>query len=271
MKLAVLAYLPPKAWGCSATFAKNLEKFPTKYDLLTYSESEDWPSAIRLRGNPEVVKGARMIPSPRSAHGSQNPFAVNNLVFFTGLNVAIKNGYTHAIYLESDCRVGRAHWDEVLFDEFFTIGRPLVCGGTLAVYNPCNYSPKATRRWEALVARNYRRNVPVATYGWLPASQKHPSMVFPNGAFSVLDLAWMARLYDLSDTMKLAVNSQPWDFETGLRIWEKFEEDAFEVCGFMNSIYSGYADILTTPDERKDMITSGKVVGAHQIKDNWMP
>lgn len=263
MNVCTVAYLPPKSWGCSVAFHDNLAKYPTRYPLVLFSEAaQDWPAATRINGSPEILKGAKM------DNGQANKFAINNLVFLTGMRVAIKNGFTHAIYLEADCRVGVPGWDALVFEEAFNIGRPLIIGGTVAVYNPCNHNMRAARRWEELVARNVRRNVPIATYGYKGAADHHPSCVFTNGALTVLDLAWIGRLFDLSNTPTLARNLPPWDMAIGMRIWEMFGVEAYDVVGHLTTVYSGYGDVLTTEAERIQMLRDGKVVAVHQVKTN---
>lgn len=259
MKLGVLTYLPPPTFDGVHTFRLNLEKFMPKFPLIAYSEHE-YKGAIKLKGSPEVAKGARM------PDGSVNKFATNNMAFFTGLRIAKSQGYTHIIYLEADVRLGKKNWDAMMFEEYFNAGRPLVAGGTLACYNPCNYSTLAAKRWEQLVSRNLRRNVPIATYGWLPAAQKGSTFVFANGALSVLDLEWMGRLFDLDQTLTTAQLSTAWDMEIGKRLWEKFKEDAFDVLANLTCIYSGYGDVLTTQEERLDMLRRGDVCCVHQVK-----
>lgn len=260
MKLCALAYLPPKAFGCSKVFAENLDQFPTKYDLLTYSESEDWPGAVRLKGNPEQVKNTTF------QDGRPNPFAINNLVFFTGVRIAQSKGYTHFIYLESDCRVGRKDWDEVIFEEYFNLGKPTLAAGTLACYNPNNFSLLAAKRWAELVSKNISRNVPIATYGWKGAAEKFPCCVFPNGALGVYDLAWMGQLFDLNNTMDVAKCHTAWDMAFGVNIWKLFEEDSYEVLGMLQSVFSSYGDVLTTEEQRLQWLREGKFVAVHQVK-----
>jgi len=260
IKLASLAYVPPPSVGCGQTFYDNLRQHKTTEPLILYSD-HNWPEAIRI-GNPEVAR------QYRDDKGQPNKFAVNNLIFLTGLRLASKLGLSHIIYLESDCRVGRDHWDGVMFQEYFNFGFPAIAAGTLACYNPSNHSREANLRWAELVSRNWKRNVPVATYGWLAADKRSPTCVFPNGALSVLNVAWMATLFNLDNTAAACSKIAPWDMQMGLEIWQRFGVDSFTVCGYLESIYSGYGEILTTEEERLKMLAIGKVVAVHQVKSN---
>lgn len=258
-----LFYCPRPGFGCATVAMENLRKFKTRYPLVVYSE-HDYPDTIRIK-DPEILKGSTF------ADGKPNKFAIPNATFFTGLRIAISQGYTHFCFVESDCRVGCDFWDERIFDEFFGMGRPLIAAGTLACFNPCAAGSQAALKWGQLVARNVKRNVPVATYGWLPAANPGPSCVFPNGALAVYDVAWCQRFWDLSNTMTLSRVTTAYDMAVGVQVWDRFGLDSYEVLGYLECIFSGYGDALTTPEERREMLTSGKIVAGHQYKDNWQP
>lgn len=262
MKLASLTYLPPPAFAGAGHYIRNLAKFKTRHPIVCFSEHDYGHDVIKIRASPEVSKGSSF------PDGNFNPFAINNTCFFTGLRVARSQDITHLIYLEADCRVGCDYWDEQIFEEYFGAGRPLVGGGSLSTYNPANYSALAARRWAELVGQNVRRNVPIATYGWLGAGKKGPTFVFPNGALSVVDMAWMERLFNLDDALGIARSVTAWDMEIGRRLWDIFKEDVFDVLGHLDCIYSGYGDVLTSQEERLDMLKRGDVCAVHQIKGN---
>lgn len=266
MNLAVIAYLPPPTVGCSPAFKTNLEKFPTKHDLVLYSDHDYGPQVIRLKGNPEIVRNAYF-----PGTGKPNPYAINNLVFLTGMRIARERNFSHVCYVESDVRVGRKEWDDVVFDEFFSIGRALIAGGSLVCYNCCNFSQEASRRWQKLVSKNLRRNFPIPHYGFVGAAQNHPSCVFPNGAGGVYDMAWMPRLFDLENTQAACASATAWDMHLGNEIWKLFAEESFDVVGHLESIYSSYGNVITSPEERQNMLLSGAVVLSHQHKDQWAP
>jgi hypothetical protein len=262
MKICSLAYLPPPTWaGCTETFRQNLAKFPPKHDLILYSDHE-YPDTVRLRGSPEIV---------RNLGGNRNIFAVNNAVFLSGMRIAKSKGYSHALYLEVDCRVGKDGWDDIIFSETFNLGRPVLVAGTVAVYNPCSAGAEAARRWARLIAANVKRNIPIATYGYKGAAEKWPSCVFCNGALSVIDVAWAERLIGFEDSIANAVNSSPHDMALGVAAWKIFEEDCYELFGLLNCLFSSYGNVLTSQEERAAMLTRGEVVACHQIKDNWQP
>ncbi len=274
MKIASILYVPPPSAYPSATaILENLKRFPAKHNLIVFSEHDHgWPGQILLGAGPDFIKSASF------PNGQPNPWALNNLVFLTALRIAIANEVSHLLYLEADCRVGRKDWDECMFDEYFSLGFPCIAAGSICAYNPCNWSREAAQRWEHLVTtRNrqpdgtVRKNVPVATYGWVPAANKHPTCVFPNGALSVLDVWWMAKLFSLDNTAKTAAEITAWDQALGMEVWRRFEVKSYDVLGFLETIYSGYGEVLTTERERMNWLREGRYVAIHQCKGVEQP
>ena len=268
MKICSFLYCPaPASYPAAAAMLENLKRFPPKHDLVLYSEHDHgWPGQIKLKISPEVVK---TFNGP--AYNGKQDFRISNVCFLTGLQIIRNQGYTHAIALEADCRVGCKDWDDAIFSEYFSLGRPCITAGSLAFYNPANHSAKALSKWQAIVALNTARNFPCPTYGWVGAADKHPSCVFPNGALSVVDVTWMQRLFALENAVSEAVNMGPWDMVIGQKIWEMFAEDAYEVTGQIGCIFSGYGDIVTTESQRLEMLRTGRVVAIHQVKSAEQP
>lgn len=261
MKLALIGYVPPPKVVAAEAFLKNLERFQRSTDLILFSE-HDWPDTIRLKGDPEAIKRQQ----PSAPHQKANPFALNNWLFFTALRIAIDQGITHIIYLESDCRVGKNDWDSVMWEQYFSAHQPSIIGGTPAVYNPMNAGIKAARRWEALVSQNNRRNYPIATYGWKGAADASGCCVFVNGALGIYDVRWMAKFFDVSDTMPLAKKSTAWDMQIGIELWNRFGDSVYDLVLHMPCIYSSYGDVISTEQDRLRLLRNGDVVGIHQCK-----
>jgi hypothetical protein len=172
MKICTIAYLPPPSFrgADTAVFLENLKRFPTQHPLILFSDHQ-WPNTdlIKLPSSPEVAKDFR------DAKGASNPWAVNNLIFFTALRIALRNEFTHILYLEADCRVGKKAWDNIVFEEYFSHPNSLACGGTLVTYNPANSGAEGFKRWNNLMERNTRRNFKVACYGFLKARLTQPA------------------------------------------------------------------------------------------------
>lgn len=264
MKLAVIAYVSPPSHGQPQVFMDNLKKFPTKHPLILFSDHNwDWPGLIKLKGSPETVKKL-----------SREPWAVNNMVFFTAMRVAVGNGVTHALYVESDSRVGCPGWDDIMFSEYFGLCKPAICGGSMVVYNPCNAGALAAQRWGEICGPQGTRNrpiityLPVPTYGHKSAADGSGSCVFVNGSLGIYDMAWITKLFNLAQSDQVAVQSQPWDMEIGHRIWAMFGPDSYFLVHHLHSVYSSFGNVLTTEIERLEMVRSGKVVATHQVKSD---
>lgn len=263
MKLCSIGHLPEKGTFNVEVFRQNIGDFKMKHPVLFFS-AFDHKDCIKIKPPELAIKHLDL-------DDKRKRVTINNLVFFTALRMALKQGYTHIIYLETDCRVGRDNWDEIMFEEYFNCGRHVICGGSMVVYNPCNSGPKGYRKWGELVAQNTKRNFPTPTYGWKGAADNTGSCVFVNGALGIYDIAWMAKLFDLDQTIKLATSGYVWDMLVGFEIWKLFGEASYDMLLHMKTIFSSYGDVITDPHERKLMLEAGHVVAVHQIKDDWSP
>lgn len=261
MKLGIIGYVPPPSFGNPRVFLDNLSKFKHDNELLLYSDY-NWPDVIRLKGSPESV-----LPLLETRpDGTKNIWAVNNLVFLTGLALAQRSGFSHIIYLESDCRLGKDHWDTIMFEEHCALKHEPVCSGTLVCWNPMSGGLASAKRWNDLIVRtNKKRNFPIPTYG-VGASREGTPSIFPIGALGVYDMAFMSQCFDLTKTMELAAQMHAWDFVIGDKIWAKFGLDSYDKVGNLQSIYSSFGNQITSEEERMNMLASGKVCGVHQVK-----
>lgn len=258
MKISVLGYVPPPSFPAAEVFLANVRQFKTACPLILYSD-HPYPDTLR-------IKSPDGMTNRLNEAGEANKFAVNNLIFFTAVRIAISQGITHFIYLESDCRIGRDHWDGVILDEYFGRHEPLIVGGSMAIYNPCNGGAESARRWADAIGKNVRKNIPIPTYGWKGAADTTGSCVFVNGALGIYDVEWLKKMFDLEDTTKTARNATAWDMQIGLELWKMFGANAYDVVGNLNSVFSSYGNTLTSEEERLQMLRSGTVVGVHQVK-----
>jgi len=71
--------------------------------------------------------------------------------------------------------------------------------------------------------------------------------------------------------IETAQKIRTFDYEIGIRLWGDFKEKVYEKVVQLNSMWSAYGNILSTENERRDLLTEGKVVAVHQIKSNWVP
>lgn len=236
--------------------------------MILYSDDDWGKDVIRIK-SPEFLKGATFDDGPH--RGKPNPFAIHNALFLAGLKMCKEHGATHACYVEQDCRVGRPGWDDVIFDEYFNLGRPCIVAGTCSVYNPASPGIDGLRRFYKHFSTPPKHGIPTAAFGWLGASTLGPSCIVPNGALAVYDMAWITGMFDVERQADMATQNTAYDLAIGTKIWDLFSEDAYDVIGSLGSIYSGYANIVTSEEVRRELLTSGKVVAYHQEKTNYIP
>jgi len=257
MQLGTFAYVSPPGKFHPAVFQDNLRKFPARYPLVLYSDHK--------------YDGMIPVGNPEQARRGGKKWAVNNLIFFTAMRIAKQQGYTHIIYIEQDSRVGCQDWDEMIFDEFFASGKAAVMGGSMVIYNPCNGNPVAAKRWEEVVRRNRRKNIPIPTYGWKGGADNSGSCIFSNGSLSVLDVQAISELFDLNKTIQTSALSGAWDMEIGLRLWREFEENSYFMVSHLDRMFSSYGNVLTTEEYRLNMLRNNEVVAIHQVKSDAQP
>jgi hypothetical protein len=274
MQPIVLAYVPPPTYGHPRAFLQNLTRYRTRFPVLLFSDArpELW-DGLKM---PEVLS----IPSPEMAREGGEAWAVNNLCWLTAMRLAMKRGFSHVIYLEEDVRVGCDDWDGIMFDEYKRVAPPTAIAGSVVCFSPFAYGLKAAAKWNELLQRNWKRNVPIPSYGAKGAADRMQPKVFVNGALGIYPVLTIGGLFDLNQkTVQQAKEITAWDHEIGTRLWKRYEENAFDHVYHLESVFSSYANVLTTPEERMQMLSPEgldigdgrriRVVAVHQIKSPW--
>lgn len=267
LRLGCVGYLPRKGVGHTESFLTNLANFPTKHPLYLYShEYKDRPGVIALPANAEDVV-------PAGADGRKSIIAINNAVFFTGVAIAGSMGLTHMLYVEIDCRFGAKHWDEVLFNEFLSKNRNAVCAGTPVIFNPASYNRKFAALFEKYLRDYQNRPIPMSMTGSGHLGAHFNPCLFPNGALAIYSVEWLLKTFPeiaQHKTVALANSSRMWDMIIGEKLFAEFKEGVFEQVVCLEKMYSGYMDVMTSPEERKQMLDNKTIVAVHQVKDNWI-
>lgn len=276
MKLGSILYLPPPAdaqskYGDPQACLENLNRFIAKYPIVYFSD-HGWPDAkegYRIKTSPTEIR--------KRPTAKDNRFATANHIFCLALFLAMRDQYTHLIYLEADIRVGCDKWDDAIFQEHFELEKKskvrLDTSGTLVAYNVFNWSLEFGRRYTALAKKCASRQVPLATYGSAGQDMKAQPAVFPNGALSVLNIEAMRELFEgvnLTD-LDIAAKMRPFDYEIGVRMFEKYGDRFLDHTAMLNCIYSGYGNVLTTEEQRLGWLTDETFVAVHQVKSNAQP
>lgn len=263
MNPCCLAYIPPPNIPGSAQFLNNLRRFKTSYPLVLFSDHPYGDGVLKMHKSPEIIKGAKYV------NGAPNKWALNNLVFLTGLRV-VGDSYSHFLYLEADCRVNGDDWDGVVFEEFMQRNPGAIAAGTFATYNVNNRDIEFSRAWHRWMVENGDAQFPITAYGGNGASEKHEPAVFPNGALAIYEVAWLREQFGRENTVKTAAEITAFDYEIGRRLVRQFGPDVFRgKILHMDSVYSSYGDVQTTEEQRQNLLVSKKVAAVHQIKSVW--
>jgi hypothetical protein len=261
-KLGIFCYVPPTTVGNCHAFLKNIQRFKTRHPIIFYGYHTGIPGAVELKQDPEFLK-----------NDPDNRLTLANAVFFTGLKIAIEQGFTHMLALEADCRVGCDYWDDEIWKEFLSKNPDAVMGGSAVVFNPAAWSREAAERYEQFVLETQPRLVPISVAGSGRLAEKQHSCVFTNGALSIYNLEWMKKAFwhDISNgVVALAKRSKAWDYEVGIRLWNEFDYRAYEKVVSINCVYSGYGELMTNEMERRQWLADKRVVAVHQIKSAWV-
>lgn len=264
-KPGIIGYIPPPQFkqNVAGVFLDNLKRHPAKHDICLYSDHPyDLPwikHFVKLKGAPDAFKNFQV-------NGKLNEWAMNNAIWLAGMKIARDIGFTHIIYLESDCRVGEVGWDVPMYEEYFNLRKPCIAAGSLVCWNPTVAGMEGLKRWEALISSNRKRNFPIPTYGW-GSTVKDKVCVFPNGALGVYDMTWILKLFDVNDQTEI-LGSHAWDFCLGERIWAQFGLQSYDMVANLNCVFSSYGDVITTEPERLQMLKDKRVVSVHQIKSH---
>ena len=266
-RFGIICYVPPPHIGHPLAFSQNLRNFPPLHPLVIYSDhdySKEWPGCIKIAASPEI------------ARVDTNKMSCNNLVFFVGMRIAASRGFTHIMLLEPDCRVNAEHWDDIVWQEFQFKNPNAIAGGSMVVFNPCSYNRQSSEQYEKfLMDSKPSRIVPISITGSGNLAEKRDSCVFPNGAFAIYRMDWLLKTYPQitgkpQEYIALAKTERTWDYSIGIRLWNEFHESVYDKVVSLGKVYSGYGQIMSTEDERKQWLIDGKVVGVHQIKSDWI-
>jgi len=291
IKLCVIAYLPkPSEKFHTLAFLENLKRNPPAHDLITFSDCPDFGEY----GKPTVrldLEGKKSIEEyfpdlKEKVHG----FA--NIAFYLAFCIAWKNGFSHFLYAEMDCRFrnrgpdGSVKWDEFLVAEFLDAQdeRPveLVVGGTMMVDNPYRSDAETAQRTKELLAKwnpnltsraPKERNKPIACRAQRGVKD-NTSMVGCNGAGAVYSVAGLRALFPeiknfsgaTGTIATFAKNGLPFDWEIAKRLWSRYKSAAFDYVAHLPSEFSSFGDSVSTEDERMDMLRTAKCVLVHPVK-----
>jgi hypothetical protein len=264
--LCVIGNISDRRFPGAEAFYNHVRHWKTHYPLILYADNDCWPDVIKLKGSFDIAKSARY------PNGQPNTWAPNNLCFLTAINIARSKGFTHMLYLESDCRMMGNNWDEIVVDEYLDAANDrTLFGGSVVVYNPCNRNLTFSRAWHRFLAKNQYSPFPIPAFGGNGAAEKHEPAVLVNGALGIFDMDFLASIFDLTNTVKTAGEVTAWDYHIGRELVRKHGDETFKHVEHLSTIFSSYGNVTTTEAERRELLLKGEVVAVHQIKSPWTP
>lgn len=240
MKAAVIGYLPPPRVGNAQAAYENFTRFRTAHPLMLYSD-HPYPNTIRIK-NPERVGRY------------PNGMAISNLIFLTGVHLAMDAGYDHFLYLENDCRVASDEWDRKPIDEF---REGAAVGGTI-----CYLNAERSR-----LPEEPGKFSPVNHH----SSQRPQTCIFAMGALAVYSAREILDVFGSGPIEDAALRSMAWDMELGYRLWSRYREECYQRIQPLRSIYSWWGNRRNSEADRREALLSGRFTAVHQIKSNWNP
>lgn len=263
-----VAYLPPRSVEGVEQFHANVMTKKRELPLYLYSHTA-WDGAEFCPQITEDTSGWNVeVPFAR-------PDVISAQVFFHGMSIALREGHTHVIYVENDCRVNDG-WDKAIAGEFFEwrYHHPLVvCGGSPVCWQPCAWGYQFEYKLIDLAA-NYQdvSGVPMALEGGLieTGEQKRP-IAYPNGALGIYSLQWLCEAFGHDPFIhpeRHLPSLVPWDWQIGRRLCEMYGMDMLERIAPIGCAYSGCKDHHVTAEKRLQWYQEGKKVAVHQIKGN---
>lgn len=299
IKPITCGYIPPQSFKGAEAFLRNLRQWQPKHDAIFFSDYPWGGDIMPIKGSPESIRGAKY------EDGRPNKWALNNWLYLTALRILReKPEYTHLLWVESDSRVLGEDWDDIIFTEALSGNDLPIMAGSIVGYNVANHGADFTRAWNRFVAQNVDKHAPVPCYGGNGAAEEHQPVVFPNGSGALYDIAWVSKHFDLSDppppvapprklpvsynlggrggpsrvveteltgTKKLAATTTAFDFALGRYAVLEFGSDVFSKLRHLNSVYSGFGNVMFSQTERQQMLLDGQVRLVHQVKDDWLP
>lgn len=268
LKFGVVGYVPAR-YGTPHAFLSNMARFPTKHPLLLLSPV-DYPG-VKYRA--DLAEHALPGGHKTSAH---------NYAFLQCARAAKEMGWTHFLFVEDDCRVNCAGWDDILFRQFDHRNHLLsgtaqgwINGGQLDATPFWDWYLKAVI---TLSSGDYALpyNLGIRIWGgpWGDGSQVGKTILFPNGALSIMSVPFIDMLFDLDgDIMGKAKERYTWDYEIGIAMRKIFGTSAFEKVGVLKRVHSGYRDFTNKEKDRRAMLQNKEhgIVAVHHIKTNWEP
>jgi hypothetical protein len=257
--LCIFVYLPPPGVGHTEVFLKNLRDFPPHNRVFMISE-HPWP-------------GVTKIVNPVSLVGKDYQ-KIYNLLLVESLRIARKEGYSHMLYLETDCRVKGDDWDDRIYTEFLE-HKQAILGGCLAICGDLT-SPafnsqftKLTNKYNSNDSNGVKRNWPIIRQGNYRTN--HP-IVFVNGAPAIYEVKAILEIIEEEQKQNNLAQVKVLDADLGWMIGRKFGIlESFNKIVHLPLVLATGGETIIPFSDRTSQLTDLKVAAIHSIKTRWRP
>ena len=261
MKLGTVAYVPPPGICSSEAFMANITRFSAKYPLYIFSDSS-------------INNPSRVIKSPEMV-GRKPAWALNNLCWFRGLEMARDAGLDYFCYLEVDSRVGCKWFDDVVFTEYFErYPNGIACAGHPVAWDTSSGGREFAMRIVAeAFAFQEATGVPVSFYSSRDPRDCSGGAYYCNGSGAIYETKALLNIFSGFDISieDYSRRLTAWDLAIGKFLWNYHGPRAVEHIGWLSRTISCFGDCILKADERKALLLSGKCSIIHQVKDDWVP
>jgi hypothetical protein len=255
-KVVVTGYIPEDTYPGVRRWEENMRKFPPMYEQIYIADH-----------NGEVAK---MVKSRRvTPHPDKDPKLCGSSIRFADMVVAAYNaGADYMIVNEPDVRVNVPGWDAQIADEFFDWPYDAVAGGCPVFWNP--FSGNAARVDVFLKYGNaYRQKSGVLPAYEITDQVSYP-ILYPNGALGIWDVTEFKLLFpeEFNNPNGCYSTLYPYDDKIGRMWWGVYQHRITRKVAWLACTYSGCGDRWYNEQQRIQLLTSGKKIAVHQVKNN---
>jgi len=167
----------------------------------------------------------------------------------------------YVMFLEPDCRVGKAGWDKRIF-QCANVAGDFACYGTPVAFN--------AQLKDGLLASIASFNLTMGTHikslsgEWLRDDEL---AWFPNGALAIYNRRLLMEAWLATEDLK----DKPWDMRIGMGMHRLLGEDYFKQFVLSSVMLSFNGECFTNREYQKRKLVLGEVEAIHNIKDTWVP
>ena len=265
LKSAILLYIPFINEGVKKSL-DNLfayKRSAKNIDLIIFSDTD-----LNYFNNLDCkfIKIPKIQAMKNSGYmAAQDKYAL--IAFLYGIQIAENHNLDRYFYYEWDCKIGCDYWYDILWDEFLNWPHEAYMVGTPVLKYPLSKIGNFIQNSSEYIY-NYSKNTGVS----MVVEQHGPFCLYTNGALTIYHTQKIKEMFAnelfLIDKNILTFTDKirAWDYESGIRLFKKYKQDAFKYVGWLNSSYSGCGDLYYNQKQRQNMLDTKLKCVIHQYK-----